>query len=171
MKAYLGRYPKGDKERKISIRIDKYDLWGMDHTLALLIVPMLKMLKEHKQGVPHVHDVDVPEELRANGATDEYGSEPFEILEKKWEYVLGEMLWSMEEVIKDYDDSHCWDVPGEIDRENMFKSEDVEVSGYKTFSINWKVKPVINEERFDAYHKRVKNGHTLFGKYFSALWT
>lgn len=42
MKAYIGRYPKGDKERKISIRIDPWDVWNMDHTLALIIVPMLK---------------------------------------------------------------------------------------------------------------------------------
>ena len=31
------------KKRKIKIKIDEYDTWSMDHTLALIIVPMLKI--------------------------------------------------------------------------------------------------------------------------------
>src|SRR6056300_1710880 len=33
------------RDRKIKIRIDKYDTWAMDHTLALIALPMLKQLK------------------------------------------------------------------------------------------------------------------------------
>ena len=46
MRVFLGRYPRGEKERKVNIRIDNYDLWSMDHTLSLIILPMLKKLKE-----------------------------------------------------------------------------------------------------------------------------
>jgi len=65
MKVYIGPYPKtSNKEQKISVRIDKYDTWSMDITLAHIIVPMLKQLKETKHGAPDVSDEDVPQHLR-----------------------------------------------------------------------------------------------------------
>ena len=45
MKVHLGRFPKTG-ERKVSIRIDRWDTYDMDQTLAMLIVPMLKQLNE-----------------------------------------------------------------------------------------------------------------------------
>ena len=51
-------------KRKIKVRIDKYDTWSMDNTLALIILPMLKQLKETKHGSPLVDDEDVPEHMR-----------------------------------------------------------------------------------------------------------
>ena len=39
-------------ERKVKVRIDEYDTWSMDHTLALIILPMLKQLKATKHGSP-----------------------------------------------------------------------------------------------------------------------
>ena len=42
------------QERKVKIRIDNYDVWGMDHTLALIVHPMLLKLKEQKHGSPMV---------------------------------------------------------------------------------------------------------------------
>ena len=45
--------------RKISVKIDSYDIWSMDDTLSHIILPMLKLLREKKQGYPHVEDEDV----------------------------------------------------------------------------------------------------------------
>jgi hypothetical protein len=42
MKVYIGPYKKTSDERKIDVRIDKYDTWNMDSTLAYIILPMLK---------------------------------------------------------------------------------------------------------------------------------
>ena len=39
-----------DRPRKIEVHIDDYDVWGADHTLALIIHPVLVKLKEKKQG-------------------------------------------------------------------------------------------------------------------------
>ena len=47
-------------KRKIEVRIDKYDTWNMDNTLAHIILPMLKQLKETKHGSPLVDDEDLP---------------------------------------------------------------------------------------------------------------
>ena len=46
------------------VRIDKWDTWSMDHTLAHIVLPMLVQLKESKHGAPYVYPEDVPTELR-----------------------------------------------------------------------------------------------------------
>jgi len=56
MKAIIGPYPDDDTKRVETILLDPYDTWNMDHTLALIIVPMLKQLKATKHGAPCVDD-------------------------------------------------------------------------------------------------------------------
>ena len=45
-------------ERKLKVRIDDYDTWSMDHTLAYIILPMLKQLRDTKHGSGYVDDED-----------------------------------------------------------------------------------------------------------------
>jgi hypothetical protein len=98
MKIYIGPYlgkRSKRKERKISVRIDEYDVWSFDHTLALIILPGLKLLKERKHGAPLVDDVDVPEKLRVvnakrKGNGDTTDSNYF----KRWDWVLNELIWT-----------------------------------------------------------------------------
>ena len=53
MKINIGPYPDNDEEtRVIDIQIDKYDLWNMDHTLALIILPMLIEFRKGEIGCP-----------------------------------------------------------------------------------------------------------------------
>ena len=75
MKVYIGRYPSDrtlrrdpDAKQKKEIRIDRQDTWNMAETLADIILPMLKQLKETKHGAPFVDDEDVPEELKSTSA-------------------------------------------------------------------------------------------------------
>ena len=87
------------RDRKISIRIDGFDTWSMDNTLAYIIVPMLKQLKDTKQGGPWVDAEDVPEELRTNetykdGDVDENWF-------NRWDYVLDEMIFAFENIAAD----------------------------------------------------------------------
>ena len=89
------------RDRKIKIKIDNYDLWSMDHTLALIIHPMLLKLRESKCGSPDVANEDVPEHIRSeqhnvDGDTDEHWH-------KRWEWVLDEVIWSFSQII-DNDD-------------------------------------------------------------------
>ena len=66
MKISIGKYPKNGKQRK-SIKIDPWDTWNMDHTLAEIILPMLKQLRKTQLGAPYTDD-DVPEEIRSTNA-------------------------------------------------------------------------------------------------------
>jgi hypothetical protein len=89
------------KEQKIKIRIDDYDVWSMDDTLALIISPMLKKLKEHKHGSAYVDNEDVSPELQYTpdpGNPDNPDHD--NLIEKRWDYVLGEMIWAFEHKVE-----------------------------------------------------------------------
>ena len=155
MKVKIGKFPTHrfyhnwlydwfgySSKQKTSIRIDKYDTWSMDHTLAPIILPMLVQLKATKHGAPNVDMKDVPKELRAtkaqiskyskNGDTDPKFFE-------RWDYVLDEMIWAFEQKcrddwMKDYD-YNKWDSEGS-----------------------------------KAHQERISNGFRLFGRYYESLW-
>jgi hypothetical protein len=93
------------------VKIDKWDTWSMDHTLALVILPMLKQLHTDKHGAPNVDDEDVPEELKSTSAPPkesvwETDANHF----KRWDYILDEMIWAFEYKLKDpdLDDMDVW---------------------------------------------------------------
>ena len=69
------------KSKKAEVTIDPWDTWGMCHTLAEIIHPMLIQIKQWN-GIPYVDNKDVPTELQSdNGHCQE-----------KWHWVLDEMI-------------------------------------------------------------------------------
>jgi hypothetical protein len=163
MKVSIGRYRKDDKERKIKIQIDKFDTWNMDHTLALIALPMLKQLKETKHGSPYVKDEDLPEHLRFS-ETKNYDSQRCfhfyyedgkdDLVHERWDWVMGEMIFAMEQIVKD-DDSEFYIHPA--------------VDGCESFQDHLN-KIVVKEKELKAYHDRIDNGLRLFGTYYKGLW-
>lgn len=167
MKVYIGRYPKNHtKEQKVSIRIDKWDTWNMDTTLAHIITPMLKQLKATQHGAPNVDMEDVPEELRVGKLEGEYDVD--ENYFKRWEYVLDEMIFAFESKHIQWEDQF-WKVKPEIDWDNPI---DTESSNTRTDiqPIRWKTEGICDWEGRDKYQKRITNGFRLFGKYYESLW-
>jgi hypothetical protein len=131
------------KQRKVRVRIDRYDTWSMDHTLAPIILPMLKQLKETKHGAPIVDNVDVPEELRAPEDWYEKHSTMGEVDPKhfeRWDWVMDEMIHAFEQKCKD-----DWQA-------YYYSYNDWDMEGMK------------------AEQERISNGFRLFGKYYEALW-
>ncbi len=53
MKVSIGKYPKKG-EQKISVRIDPWDTWSMDRTLALIVHPMLKQLHKTNHEISYI---------------------------------------------------------------------------------------------------------------------
>ena len=98
MKVEIGEYPDNG-EQKIEVHIDKWDTWSMDHTLAHIVLPMLKQLKATKHGSPSVEFKDVPEELwppegqisklYTHGKTDDNYF-------MRWDWVLDEMIYAFD---------------------------------------------------------------------------
>lgn len=174
------------KKRKIKIHIDKWDTWNMDTTLAYIIVPMLKQLKETKHGAPHVDDKDVPKELRSTRSPRKKNNYDVDNNHfKRWDWVIDEMIWAFEQKITDdweqqyySGQSDHWLQPVDKNNKpvgnpfpfsNRKKGKEDGVVGFKmikgpndTFKIDRK--------GLEAHQKRIDNGFRLFGKYYSGLW-
>ena len=162
------------RKRTIKVKIDNYDTWSMCDTLAHIILPMLKQLKEIKHGAACVDDEDVPEEIRSTNAPpkeQEYDTD--EHFFKRWDYVLDEMIFAFEHKIDDsWEDAyrsgvidHIW-IP--VDKEgNEVPKEDAKFSMMKdgpnhTYKCDY--------EGMKVVHDRMQNGFRLFGKYYQNLW-
>jgi len=119
------------REQKIKIRIDRWDTWSMDHTLAPIILPMLIQLKKEKHGAPCVDNVDVPKQLRATKKQIEAYGKKGEVDPKhfdRWDWVLDEMIYAFDcKANKD-------DVYMRIkDRDEMQKEQERISNGFRLF--------------------------------------
>ena len=107
---------KNFRSQRSYIKIDDYDVWSMDTTLAHIIVPMLEKLKECKHGAPVVDLEDVPEYLRCT--EEEFkSSDTDENFFKRWDYVMDEMIWAFKKDIEsdlimlwDKDDNTAYEI-------------------------------------------------------------
>lgn len=146
------------KKRNIKIKIHNYDTWSMDHTLAVIILPMLKQLKATSHGVPNTDDEDVPEgiNLRESEAPEHEKWDVDDNIEKRWEWILNEMIWAFEQLNSDDGDNAS----------QFFDHSECE--GLSFVDSIGKVK--VDQEGLKKHEDRIKNGLRLFGKYYQSLW-
>jgi hypothetical protein len=146
----------GDTGQKIYVRIDQWDTWSMDCTLAHIIAPMLQQLKDVKHGAPRVDNEDVPESLWANEAEvrnyECEGSTDIHFF-ARWDWVMDEMIWTFEQKLRD-----DWDA----DYYGPWISPE---DGQDFGRFEW-----VDDEGRQKHEARMKNGFRLFGKYYEALW-
>ena len=150
-------------EQPTSIKIDKWDTWSMDYTLAQIALPMLYQLAKTKHGSPIVDAKDVPEYLQGDTDEDE------NLVHERWDWVMSEMIFAFESKVKDDDwqERYC---TGEHDTYNEpVLSSEGEIIGYEmkkgpndTFKID--------HEGMKLHRDRITRGFTLFGKYYEGLW-
>lgn len=144
MRVHIGRFPKDGSERKISVKLHKWDSWNADNTIALIAHPLLVQLKTTKHGSPHVDIEDVPDDLKDKDT------------HRRWDWVLDEIIFAMQEIAKDDNgDSQFYD-HSEVDESKDLMTQVKQIK--------------VDRAGLDAYHKRIQNGCVLFGKYFQALW-
>jgi len=110
--------------RTIKVKLDSYDTWSMDHTLAIIICPMLKQLQATKHGAPKVEDKDVPKELRSTEAPPKENDwDTDDLWHKRWEWVLSEMIWTFEQLSGDDEsDSKFYD-HSDVDRSSDINTQ------------------------------------------------
>jgi hypothetical protein len=156
------------------VRIDRWDTWSMDSTLADIVLPMLKQLQATKHGAPCVADEDVPEHLRSTAAPpreNEWDTDANHFL--RWDWVLGEMIFAFEMKAKDdWQDEFrsgeidiLW-VPVDRDGNEVAKGE------HKYFRMDHGPDHThkTDMEGMRAVQERITNGFRLFGKYYESLW-
>ena len=82
------------RTQKVKVRIDHWDTWSMDHTLAPIILPMLIQLKKTKHGSPDVDDKDVPKELHKTPTKNKWDID--DNWHKRWDWVMDEMIYAFD---------------------------------------------------------------------------
>lgn len=156
------------------VHIDRWDTWSMDHTLAEIVLPMLRQLQETKHGSPLVADEDVPEHLRSTAAPpreNEWDTDTNH--HARWDWVLDEMIFAFDK--KCQDDWTAEFHSGEsdlvwlpVDRDgNEVDKKDAryfEMKRGPNDSHKW------DQEGQQKVQDRISNGFRLFGKYYEALW-
>ena len=161
------------------VKIDYYDTWSMDSTLAPIILPMLKQLRDTKHGSPQVDPDDLPEYMRTTTTEDWDSQRVFDFyneeqpdgydVHKKWEWVLNEMIFAFEHMVDDewenefssgeHDLIH---VPCEWDENGKTKLYTTEHGPNHTYKCDY--------DGLFKVHERIGNGLRMFGKYFRHLW-
>jgi hypothetical protein len=169
---YVKLGPVGRKNRAETVVIDDCDTWNLDHSLALIIAPALKQLKEKKQGAPFVHNEDVPKFLRATeeeikghwdgGDTDEHYFD-------RWDYVMDEMIFAFESKLEDWEEQF---MSGENDVDFKEIPDKKDNEGEPLFEMVYGPNHTrkSNIEGMKKYSDRINKGFQLFGKYYNGLW-
>jgi hypothetical protein len=164
------------------VKIDRYDTWSMDHTLADIILPMLKQLRDTKHGSPLVDLEDLPEELRMVGYEDgssqlnldfetaeQFREDSWNITHRRWEWVLNEMIFAFEHLVND-----TWEEAfssGELDIKHV-PCEWYDDGKPKLYSTEHGPNHTYKCD-YDGLRKvydRMDNGFRLFGRYYRGLW-
>ena len=149
------------------IKIDRYDTWSMDSTLATIILPMLKQLHASKHGSPHVDDADVPEHFMLRSTQAPAKENEWDIDDnhhKRWDWVLGELIWTFEQLQPDYD----W--------EAQYSSGTADFKFVKTADGMYEMQRGLRDNYYldrtglDLHQQRIDRGLQLFGRYYQALW-
>ena len=162
------------RKRTVKVKIDRWDTWSMDHTLAYIILPMLKQLKATKHGAPNTDDEDVPEHLRSTAAPSKENEwDTDDNWFKRWDWIMDEMIFafecelddSWEEEFRTGDFDTIW-LP--VDHKgNPVPKEDAKLfqmgeGPNHTYKCDYDGMKVVQD--------RIQNGFRLFGKYYQGLW-
>lgn len=178
MKVKIGKYLKGSSSRRVNVEIDNYDTYSMDHTISLIILPMLIQLKETKHGVPNeiVRDTggeEYSEQLSFDFYYDTH-KEAFDIACERWNEILDKMIWSFQQLaLEDYDnlyhhgnteydwvkcdETHLNSITGKI--EELYQMVD------RNPNAHW-----YDHVGHQLHEERIQEGLDLFAKYFRNLW-
>jgi hypothetical protein len=163
------------------VKIDYWDTWSMDSTLAPIILPMLKQLQDTKHGSQMVDDEDIPYEMRTTDHEEWDDQKCFDFYHEpqparydndvhdRWDWALNEMIWAFEQLCDEDHDAQfhtgvydmksvaCeWDENG---KPTMF-----------TFEKGPNDTSHFDIEGYEKHNKRINNGLRLFGKYYRGLW-
>ena len=158
------------------VKIDRWDTWSMDHTLAHIILPMLKQLKEKQHGAGFVDDQDVPEGigLRSTEALpkeNEWDTDSNHFA--RWKWVMNEMIFafeckiddSWEDAFREGEHDMLW-VPVDIHGNEVSKGE----HNYYRMDRGPKDTYKCDYDGMKVVQNRIDNGFRLFGRYYQNLW-
>ena len=154
--------------RVVKIKIDYWDHWNANDTMAIVILPVLKSLKEHNNSYGWVDDEDGPEHLKLAFAVDDGkengGWDSNNHL--RYEYILDEMIWAFEQLHPNNDwEEQYWSGESDLQTKEVEGKEEFEIIDGPNHTRKW------DKEGHDKHYARIQNGLRLFGKYYMTLWS
>lgn len=178
MKVKIGKFPKKGNRRKIDIKIDNYDTWSFDHTLAYIIYPALLQLKATKHGVPNeIADSVGGEDWKEQRSFDFYKEthdDAFNVACKQWDDILDKMIWAFQQIAyQDHDSKY---------HHGIIEYDFVKTDKLYPNPISGKMEPTFqmvdknpdghwyDVEGHTLHEQRIQEGLELFGKYYRNLW-
>lgn len=175
MKVNIRNFNRGPTERRVDVKIEKWDTYSLDHTAALIILPLLLQLKNSKMGVPNDFVQRVGGDMDSNYCFDfimEDENEVFDKLCERWSEALDKMIWSFQQMVDEsYDDKyhHGKMKIGWKPVERLNPATGVVEKMYEMVDEN------PNEHWYDyvghmMHEDRIQEGLDLFGKYYRSLW-
>lgn len=173
MQVKLSKYNGGPGQRRLRVQIDPWDTYSLDHTLALIIAPALRQLRNLKHGVPN----NMPameygtEDWRGQTCFDFYQEDDqhIEVAEQEWNKIMDHMIWAFEQIVDDN-----WEEQyhtGTIDHQSIPCEWDA--NGCPTlYTVEHGPG---HTHKFDAvghrrHQDRIQEGLNLFSKYYFNLW-
>lgn len=160
MKVNIKNYPDTDSvayrlgiytQQKVDVKIDKWDTYSLDETLAHIIHPALVQLRQQSQSYPG--DKDIALEAPLDYDTDEL----------RWDWMLGEMIFAFKSKLYDWGEEFT---SGVWDMELVDKIEPGQMEMKQGPNHTYK----IDSDGMKKYQARINNGFRLFGKYYEHLW-
>lgn len=156
------------------VKIDRWDTWNIDSTLAPIILPMIKQLRDTKHGSALVDMEDVPEHMRTTETEDWDSQLTFDFyreadLQKvecdvhtRWNWVVDEMIFAFESYTYDWEEKYRSGVH-DIQWEKLDNGNSRMVRGPNdTYQCDY--------ASLEKEQNRIDNGLRLFGRYYRALW-
>lgn len=175
MKVKMGKFPKYAPQ-KIDVRIDDFDVWNLDSTLAQIILPALLHLKSVKHGVPNEFANVGGEDFDYQKSFDFYmDSHDWAFSEglKEWDNVLDKMIWAFEQiVINTVDKKYAHGKPNYKFKKSDYKFLNPITNQVEdTFNIvNENEDYWFDHEGQQLHMNRIQEGLDLFAKYYRSLW-
>ena len=175
MKVNIRNFNKGPKERKMEVSIERWDTYSMDHTAALVILPLLLQLRQSKHGVPNEFIRHIGGDLDNNYCFDFVNDDEKDVFDQlcgKWEETLDKMIWSFQQVVDDSYDSkyhHGRMKLGWKPIEITHPTTGTVSNAYEMVDENpgehW-----YDHVGHELHEDRIQEGLELFGKYYRNLW-
>ena len=175
MKVNIRNFNKGPTERKMEVSIERWDTYSMDHTAALVILPLLLQLRQSKHGVPNEFIRHIGGDLDNNYCFDFVNDDENNVFDQlcgKWEETLDKMIWSFQQVVDDSYDSKY--------HHGRMKLgwKPIEITNPTTGNVSNAYEMVDEnpgEHWYDhvgheLHEERIQEGLELFGKYYRNLW-
>lgn len=173
MKIKISKYPRNGFQ-KAEVRIDQWDTYSTDVTLARIILPLLLQLKDRKHGVPSefirgIERVDYKQECF--DFIHEDRNSPLERAEKEWNEILDKMIWSFQQILTDDWNSNYHHGKVEIEWKPIQYTDPATGKLTKGYEMdNDSSKHWYDRVGHELHYQRIQEGLELFGKYMHYLW-